>query len=288
MKWVLRIVGLLVVLVIVAVVVVFFMLNTIVKSAVQTAGESATGVPTELAGVNISPFSGAATISEFSLGQPEGFNGEVLFALNAADVQVAPASLLGDTVQVPKVHIDGAHLTVAFENGKLNLQKLMEQIQERTGGATEGQEETPPADPDAPGKNVVIDDLRITNTTVSGSVALLPGQPPVKIENLKIADINKQGIGSDGQGLKLEDAVGLILETIMVNATQGIATNIPGLGDLENLVGDVGGQATKAIEGAGEEATKAIDDAGKKLEEGLGGLLGGLGQKKEEEAPAEE
>ncbi|MEM1099561.1 MAG: AsmA family protein [Planctomycetota bacterium] len=278
MKWVLRIAGLLVVLVIVAVVVVFLLLNTIVKNAVQTAGESATGVPTELAGVNISPFSGAATISEFRLGQPEGFDGEVLFSLDAADVQVVPASLLGDTVQVPKVHIDGAHLTVAFENGKLNLKKLMEQIQERTGGgATEDPEETPPADADASGKNVVIDDLRITNTTVSGSVALLPGQPPVKIDNLKIADIEKQGIGSDGSGVKLEDAVGLILETIMVNATEGIVTNVPGLGDLEGLVGDVGDQATQAIEGAGQEATK-------RLEEGIGGLLGGLGNKKDEAA----
>ncbi|MEM7576804.1 MAG: AsmA family protein [Planctomycetota bacterium] len=282
MKWVLRIAGLLVVLVIVAAVVAFFLLNTIVKSAVQTAGASATGVPTELAGVNISPFSGAATISEFTLGQPEGFDGEALFSLNAADVQVEPASLLGDTVQVPKVHIDGAHLSVSFANGKLNLKQLMEQITERTGDTSE---EDTPADPDTPGKNVVIDDLRITNTTISGSVEL-PGLPPVTLDNFKIADIEKTGIGSDGSGLKLEDAVGLILETIMVNATQGIMTNVPGLEDLGNLVGDAGAKATEAIDGAGEEAAKAIDDAGKKLEEGIGGLFGGIGKKKEE-APAE-
>ncbi|MEM8782775.1 MAG: AsmA family protein [Planctomycetota bacterium] len=288
MKWVLRIVGLLVVVVLVVAVVAFFMLNTIVKTAVQTAGASATGVQTDLDGVNISPFSGAATISDFRLGQPEGFDGEVLFSLSAADVQVAPGSLLGDTVQVPKVHIDGAHLTVSFANGKLNLQKLMEQIAERTGGAAEEE----PADPDAPGKNVVIDDLRITNTTVSGSVALFPGQPPIEINDLKIADIEKQGIGSDGSGVKLEDALGIILETIIVNATEGIASNVPGLTDLENMVGDVAGAAGQAAEevigNAGDQANQVIEGAGQKIEEGIGGLLGGFGQKKEQDdAPSE-
>lgn len=285
MKWIVRIVGLLVVLVLVAAVVVYFLLNTIVKSAVQSAGASATGVQTDLDGVNISPFSGAMSISDFRLGQPEGFGSDVLFKLDGVDVQVAPASLLGDTVRVPKVHIDGAHLTVSFANGKLNLQQLMQQIEERTSSTASGEPEAP-SDPDAPGKNIVIDDLRITNTTISGSVALVPGQTPIEINNLKIADIVKTGIGSDGSGVKLEDAVGIILETIMINATQGVASNIPGLGDLKNLAGNVTEEANRAIDQAGERANQTIDDAGKKLEEGLGGLLGGLGKKKEQ-APAD-
>ncbi len=278
MKWVLRIAGLLVVLVLVAGIVVYFLLNTIVKSAVQSAGASATGVQTDVDGVNLSPFSGAATIADFRLGQPEGFGGEVLFSLDAIDMRVQPGSLLGDTVRVPKLHIDGAHLTVSFANGKLNLQQLMQQINERTAS----DEPTPQADPDAPGKNIVIDDLRITNTTISGSVALPGMSEPIEINNFKIADIQKTGIGSDGSGVKLEDAVGIILETILVNATEGISSNIPGLGDLKNLAGNVTDQANEAIDKAGEQANKAIDDASKKLEEGLGGLLGGMGKKKEE------
>jgi hypothetical protein len=260
MKWVIRIVGLLVVLVLVAAVVVYLLLNGIVKSAVQTAGQDATGVPTELAGVNVSPFTGAATLTDFRLGQPEGFDGEVLFSLGEADVKVQPTSLLGDTVRVPKVHLDGTHLTVSFANGQLNLQKLMEQIRERAAPAEE-------TDPEAPGKNVIIDDLRITNTTVSGSVALPGLSKPLEINDLQIADIQKQGIGSDGTGVKLEDAIGIILETIMINATQGISSNYD--------LGDVRALAEDALGDVEERANQAVDEAGDRLREGIGGLLGG-------------
>lgn len=295
MKWVFRIVGVLVLLVIVAVVALYFALNPIVKNAVQTAGSSATGVETTLAGVNLSPFSGAATLNDFALAQPEGFTEGNIFRLGAADVQVETGSLLGDTIQVPKVHIDGAHLTVAFENGKLNLTELMKQIQENTSTGTETEPETEPDAPAEDGgeaKHVVIEDLRITNTKVTGSIGLIPGQAPIAVD-LQIADIHKTGIGSDGTGLTLDDAIGLILETIMLNATEDIAARVPGLGDLHNMVGDLGGQATELIGGLGGDATGTIDDAagqatkaidgvGQQLEEGLGGLFGG--KKKDNDA----
>ncbi len=275
MKWVVRIVGVLVVLLIVAVVVVMLSLNGIVKSAVQSAGSSATGVDTTLGGVNVGVFSGSASLNDFKLGNPEGFQAESAFELGSADVQLKTGSLFSDTVVVPKVHIDGAHVTVAFENGKLNLTELMKQIEENTGGADDS-----PAD-SGEGKNVIIEDLQVTNTTVTGAVALVPGSDPIQID-LKIADIHKTGIGSDGSGVKLQDAVGLILETIMLNATEGVAGNVPGLGDLKNMLGDVGAQATEALDKVGGDAGKALEGAGdgvnKALEgvgEGLGGLLGG-------------
>ncbi len=272
MKKVIKVVAVLAVLLVAVVLVAFLMVNSIVRTAVQTAGHSATGSETTLGGVDVGLVGGTASIQDFALAQPEGFTGESIFALDAADVEIESGSLLSDTIVVPKVHIDGAHLTVSFEDGKLNLNELRKAIAERTGTT----EET--AEDDAAGKNVVIRDLKITNTKVTGAVSLIPGQDPVSID-LVIADIEKQNLGSDGSGLKLDDVIGLVLDTVALNATQGIADKVPGLADIGNLIGGVGEQATEALDQVGDEATEAvggaIDDAGKKLEEGLGGLLGG-------------
>ena len=268
MKTLLKVLAVLVVLLVVGVVVVVLLLNGIVKSAVQSAGTSATGATTTLGGVDLSLLGGTATIQDFVLANPEGFTAGPLFSLGSAEVQIKSGSLLSGTVVVPRVHIDGAHLTVVFENGKLNLSELRKEIAKRAGeAAADTASETA-------GKNIVIEDLRITNTKVTGSIALFPGSEPIAVK-LTIADIAKQNIGSDGSGLKLDDVVGLILETVALNATEEIAKGVPGLGDLEDMLGDVEKQASEAIDKGSEQVDRAIEDAGEKVNKALGDLLGG-------------
>jgi len=267
----------LITLVIVGVVVLYFSLNGIIKSAVQTQGTKATGVATTLRSVNLNPFAGALTLKQFDLANPEGFSNPTLFKLGEADVQVQIGSALsGDEIVVDRVYIDGAEVVVAFENGKLNVTELLKQIEENAGpkdGAEAPAEEEPAAEGE--GKGILIKDMKITNTKVRGELSLIPGTPPVGVDFV-IANIEETDFREADTGA----VIGYAIETIMLNAAKGLGDSVEGLGD---LVGGLGELGVGAIGDAGEAATKAVDDVGKKLEEGLGGLLGG----KKKDADAE-
>ena len=262
-----------VVLLAVGVVALYFSLNGIIKNVVQTQGTKATGVATTLGSVNLSPFSGGLALNEFDLANPEGFTNPSLFKLGEADVEVQLGSLMADEIVVDHVHIDGAEVTVAFEGGKLNLKELLKQIEENAGPKDDGEApaEDEPAEEGA-GKSVLIKDLKITNTKVRGEISLVPGTPPVPLD-LVIANIEETDFRKADTGA----VIGYVIETIMLNATTEVFKQVEGLGDMVGGIGDLGVQA---IDDLGQGATQAIDDAGKKLEEGLGGLLGG--NKKEE------
>ncbi|MEM1108735.1 MAG: hypothetical protein AAGH99_08600 [Planctomycetota bacterium] len=267
-------------LLVVTVVVLYFSINNIVKSVVETQGSKSTGVTTTLSSVNLNPLGGGLALNEFELGSPEGFTNPSLFKLGGADVQVQANTLpipvignKGDEIVIDRVHLDGAEVVVAFENGKLNLKELLKQIEENAGPKAE--EETPDEDTseDGEARGILIKDLKITNTKVRGEISLIPGTPPVPLDFV-IANIDETDFREADTGA----VIGYVIETIMLNATTEVFKQVEGLGDLVGGLGDLG---VKAIEDLGGEASKAIDDVGKSLEEGLGGLLGGNKDKKE-------
>lgn len=259
----------LIALVVVGVVVLYFSLNSIIKNVVQTQGSKATGVATTLNSVNLNPFAGALSLNEFDLANPEGFTNPTLFSLGEADVQIQLGTAIsGDEVVIDHIYIDGAEVVVAFENGKLNVQELQRLIKENAGPADDAEtpaEDEPAAEGEA--KGILIKDMKITNTKVRGEISLIPGTPPVAIDFF-IADIQETDFREADTGA----LIGYALQTIMLNATTGLADQVEGLGA---IVGDLGTVGAEKIGELGEGANKAIDDAGKKLEEGLGGLLGG-------------
>ncbi len=267
----------LIALVIVGVVVLYFSINGIIKNVVESQGTQATGVATTLNRVNLNPFGGALSLNDFKLANPEGFTNPTLFTLGEADVQVQIGSAIrGDEIVIDRLYIDGAQVVVAFENGKLNVQELQRLIKENAGPTDETEapaEDDPAAEGEA--KGILIKDMKITNTKVRGEISLIPGTPPVAIDFL-IANIEETDFREPDTGA----LIGYAIQTIMLNATTGLAEQVEGLGA---IVGDLGTIGAEKIGELGGEATKAIDDAGKKLEEGLGGLLGG----KKKDAPAE-
>lgn len=257
-----------VLLIVVGVVALYFSLNGIIKNVVQSQGTATTGVATTLDSVNLNPFGGALALNDFELANPEGFTNSSLFKLGEADVQLQLGSLTSDEIVIDRVHLDGAEVVVAFENGKLNLTELLKQIEENAGPKDDA--ETPaeqePAEEGA-GKSILVKDLKITNTKVRGEISLIPGTPPVALD-FTIANIEETDFREADTGA----IIGYVIETIMLNATTGVFEQVEGLGDIVGGLGDLG---VGAIEDVGEAATKTLDDAGKKLEEGLGGLFGG-------------
>ena len=276
-KLIFRGAAVLVILLVLVVVGVFFALNPIVRNLVESQGTAGTGVATTLESVNLKPFRGAATLNGLSLANPEGFDGEI-FNLGEADVKINTFSVMSDEIVVPKVAIDGCTVRVAFKDGKLNVMELVNMLQ---GDGTDTPAEEPAEDASGASTGFVVNNLSITNTKVIGEIAL-PGLSPQTID-LTIADIVK----TDVRGAEMKDVINIVVETVMLNAAQGLGGVVPNLdalmGDLEGLAGAKLQEVQGQLDGAAAGAEKKLDEALGGVEKKLGGFLDGLGKKKDAE-----
>lgn len=270
----------LVALVIVGLVVLYFSLNSIVKSQVQAQGTKATGVQTTLQSVNINPLSGALTLNNFFLANPEGFSDSKLFSLGEADVQVKLGTLVfGDEVVVPKLEIDGATVLVELNGTKLNTIALLEQVQKQGHGGdagTDGEAPEPDApETEAPGepRGFLVNELSITNVRLAGRLAM-PGGIEQDID-IPLSPIRE----TDVRGVDMADVIAFAVETIMLNASRDVIEFAPDFAQLQGQLDDAAGQVmdnvgdrlNQAVPGLGDAAKEA---GGKEVGKALDDLFG--------------
>ena len=291
MKWILRLAVVLVLVLVAAVGAGYFFLNQIVQRVVVDAGTEATGTETTLAGVGLSPFSGQANLTGFGVGNPSGFGDGDVISFAHADVKVDPASLLTDVIQVPRFHVDGATINVAYADGKTNFLEIYKHL---LGDAPPETEEPAPDEPadGAAATKVVIRDLKVTNTRLFGNVRLPGSETPLELD-LVLPDVLMTDIGSDGSGVTAKQAAQLVLEAVLANAREE-ALKLPDLegiartyldGVLEEKLGADAERLRATVEAKRAEGQQRLDEARGQIEEGarqleglkegLGGLLGG-------------
>jgi len=309
MKWIKRLVVVVLVLLVVAVGAVFYFKDAAVKRGVITGGDMVLGQgSTELNNANLGIFGGTLTLSGLKLDNPDEFKQPHFFILDGTDVAVSLGSLLEDTVVVPTVNLDGLHVTAetSLEQGlpKLNLIKIKKTVDQAVGGDAQPEPDQPAAD----GKKFVIEKVNVTNMKVTGALTM-PGGTSVPVD-IKVPDFTLTDIGKKDNGVVMKEVIAIVLEAVLIKAIEGVG-NIGGVGldmfeggadALKNIgagalegVGGLGGDAGKAVEGLlggdkgqADGAGEAGDDGGVggALKQGLGGMLGG-DKDKEEDQPKE-
>jgi hypothetical protein len=307
MKWIKRLIVVVLVLLVVAVGAVFYFKDAAVKRGVITGGDLVLGQgSTELSSANLGVFGGTLTLSGLKLDNPDEFKQPHFFILDGTDVAVSLGSLLDDTVVVPTVNLDGLHVTAetSLEKGlpKLNLIKIKKTVDQAVGA---GDTKPEPDQPAADGKKFVIEKVNVTNMKVTGALTM-PGGTSVPVD-IKVPDFTLTDIGKKDNGVVMKEVIAIVLEAVLIKAIEGVG-NIGGVGldmfeggadALKNIgagalegVGGLGGEAGKAVEGILGGNKDQADDGGEEsggvggaLKEGLGGMLGG--DKDKEDQPKE-
>jgi hypothetical protein len=218
-------------------------LNRVIRSAVETYGPQATKSEITLGSVNVSPFSGNASLSNLVVGNPQGFKTPSAFKLGAMRMSLDVRSLLSDRVSIREIVITAPEVTYEPGPGGSNLAVLQKNVDAYTGGG--GPAPSPGAQKG--GKAVTIDRLRIEKATLNVSAIPLKGEPLT----LALPDIELKDIGKGGQGASLAAVLERVLEEVNRQAAKAVA-NV-----------DLKGLAEKA----------------KKEAEGAAGAAGGIGEK---------
>jgi len=148
-KIIVRLFLVLVLLALLAVVAVHFLLDSAIKKAVETVGPELTKVTIKLDGVNLSLLTGSGTVKGLVVGNPEGYKTPSAISLGQASLALEPKSLLSEKVIVSSVHVQAPEVTFETDLQHNNLNKLLANLEEATGGgkdATGGAKE--PGEPD--------------------------------------------------------------------------------------------------------------------------------------------
>lgn len=224
----------LVALVVVVGAVVFFNFGSAVKTAIETAGSEALGVPVKVSGFSLHLSDKKAGLQGLSIGNPEGFKSAQL--LKVKDISVVLGEVTRELVTLEEVVLDG--LSVNYEVGaggtnlkalEKNIAKAKKAIELASGG------EAPKESAAAP--EVIIKRLKIVNAEI---IPAIPGMAALN-KPLVLPEIVLKDIGSKGDPASATDVAAKVMNRIISSSSNTIVK--------EQVTAPVSGAIDKAKEG---------------------------------------
>jgi hypothetical protein len=284
MKYLFKLIAVLVVLVVVALVAVVYYIDAIAKRGVEAGATFALGVPTTLETADVGILSGEFSMSGLTVSNPPGFDAPHFLRLNDGGVAVSLGSLREDTVELPHLTLSGIDVNLQKKPDGSNFQAILANLKRFEGDGSK------PAD-DAGGKKFVIRKVEVKDIHVHADVVPIGGsltRVDVPIESIVLNDV-----GSGGSGVNMSELANVLFKAIFAAVLQkgggilpadmlkdlgGGLEQLKGLGDL-NV--QVAGQALqdfgKSLGGAGEGVGQAVENVGKSIGEGAEKALEGVG-----------
>ena len=259
------VVSLVVVLLIVAVgavVLVHLMGGRALKYGIETVGSNTLKVKVTVEDVSLSILGGQLKLKDLVIANPPDYEYENLLELESGQIDMNMKSLLGDTVAIRNLKLDGVSLVIEQKDIRGN------NLQDVLNNLPSSEDAEAKADPDA--RKLHIDKLTITNTTVIAKLLPLPGRAasiPLKLDTIEMNNL--------GEDNKLTTAI--LTAKILKAIALGIAEKGTGLlpDDIIGPMKSVLGKSGEMIMDTGKKVLEGGKDVQERLTEGLKGLLPG-------------
>lgn len=235
--------------------------NRVLRAGIETTATKALNVGVKLEEVSLSILAGELELGNLVVNNPAGYQHETLLRLGKADIAVNVKSLLSDTVNIKSMTFDEVSLVIEQKGLTNNLQEILDSIPKS--------EKEEPEKPKKE-KNLVIDELEISNVDVS--VKLLPVPGRADTITLKLEPIKMKDLGTDSK-LSMAELVVKILGAIAGGVAQQGIDLLPTemLEPLKSTISEHG----KLLIDTGEKVLEKTKDLGTDV-------LKGLFEKKEE------
>jgi hypothetical protein len=240
----------------------------IIKTGIEAAGTKALKVGVTIDDLDLSIYKGQVRMRGLAVDNPAGYEQKYLLKLGTGEVKTRMKSLMSDTVQIESILLDEISLSIEQKGLSNNLQDILKSLPKAEPGEPKEEAEK------KPGKNLVVKNLKITNTTVK--VKLLPVQilpDGTDTVTLKLDPIEMKNLGSED---KMTTAK--LASKVMVAIAQGVAKQGTGilpedlLGSMRETLGNLG-DLTDTFRKEAQEMLEKGQESGKGLIEGVKGLF---------------
>jgi uncharacterized protein involved in outer membrane biogenesis len=237
-----------------------------VKTGVETVGPKVTKVDVKLSEVNLSLFSGSGQLKGLVVGNPKDFKTPQAIGVGSAHLEIDPKSLLSDKVVVKKVEVLSPEITFEIGMKGNNLKKILDNIQEATGGGSTNAAAKPESRPESEkaAKKLQVDDFLIKDA----KVRLNAEDFGLKPYEATIPDIHLVNLGTGPDGITAGELAALVLGAIEKESEKLAKEKLP----------DVTKRATDEISKATGLSTNQIQS--------IGNRIGDLLNRKPQTAPA--
>jgi len=266
---------------VVFVVVTISYIDRIARSGIEKATTSMLGVQTKIDSLHIKLLAAEGNLGGLEVSNPQGFSSIHFLTLKNGEMGVSLGSLTSDTVEVPRILLEGIEINLEKSEGKANYDVILANMK---SGESSSAAST--------GKNYIVREIVIKDLMVHVEFTPLIGKATrvdVPIEEIRLTNI---GTGSGASnGVQMKELSGTIIKAVFAAIAKSGGGLIPaditkGLGDglagLKN-VGDVGvkltgetmkqvGKAAEDVTKAAEDVTKGVGDVGKSIE-GIGDIF---------------
>jgi hypothetical protein len=238
-------------------------LGSIIKQAINSHGPGVTGTDLHVGNVDIALFSGRASIEDFLLGNPEGFETPYAVSVKTIKVDIDEKSLAGDTVVIDRIEVVAPRIIFEKGRGSDNFKALLNNVQRASGGS---QKEAGKADKGT--KKFLVREFILRDGKVNLSIKGLKGKdltaslPEIRLENIG----QQQGGATPAEVAK--EVFGELYGKIASRNVKDVLQN--NLSDVKGQVSGLKTGAGKELNGAGEQTTQNVDAA----TESVKGLFG--------------
>ena len=268
MRIVLGIVVILIALVLVS----WLLIDSIAKTAVEKGTTYALDVETQLAEMSIDLLKGKVMMDGLTIANPEGFVSDHLMHSGRFDLEVTPASVLSDTVEVKRFELDGLDVNIEQKLNGSNVSKVLKNLKRLAGGKKQDNAEKPQGDEERKGKKIKVNTIVIKNVVAHFHLIpkLIPGGPlTVRVPEIRLENVTSD----DSPGLRISELVAKLMPAILKGIFEQAEGTVP-----SEFLNDLDGQLTSVTKALSqqvsvmtqkvEEATdKAIKEGKKALEE---------------------
>jgi uncharacterized protein involved in outer membrane biogenesis len=226
-------------------------IDDIIKAGVETVGPKVTKVDVKLDAVKLSVFSGSGQIKGLVVGNPKEFKAAQSIGVGTASLQIDSKSLLSDKIVVKKIEVLSPDITFELGMSGNNLRKILDNVQETTGGGGTNAAPKPESKPETekPAKKLQVDDLLIKDAKVRLSAEALG----LKSMDVTIPDIHLTNLGTGPEGITPSELISKVIGAIEKETAQVATEKLPNLTK----------QATDEISKASGLSTNAVQSIGK-------------------------
>ncbi|MBN2164588.1 MAG: hypothetical protein JXR25_00145 [Pontiellaceae bacterium] len=173
----------------------------IFSSSEEEEAETAPDAPVQILGfqnLTILPMQGMIDINNLELANPPDFTRRKLMRLESLHCELDPESVQTETILIHDLTI--TRPKVRYERQILidNIKALQKAIEQAAVAKTESEPDNGGKEPETTesGKNVIIDRVLITKSSVQAKLSIAPATPPIPLPGIELKDIGKEKGGT--------------------------------------------------------------------------------------------
>lgn len=221
---------------------VYFYRNALVEMAVEESGDYALGVSTDLGSAGLDLGGGSVSLNDYSISNPEGFEGEYFLQLEHGFLDVNSGSILDDEVVIDSLVLEGFRLNLEQIDRKGNYLTILDNLKKLDASGSSESEQ-----------RLKIKKLILRNIGVDASLTLMGKKQAEKsfvVENITLENVG----GSDGT------TVAGLIKTIVTKVLAKATSNGQGLLgiDFDAKVGKLKDEGVKKLEDAAKDKLKKL------------------------------